>query len=107
MFISVKTNHSIGEEHYEDISNALSAYLIGKDSNVYAELISEFLISEDPASSYIKQIQSIKEGNIFLEGLSQEIIATDIHRKHITSLIYRLSALFNRYILPKPPPLGC
>jgi len=80
MFISAKTNRNIGEEHYEDISNALSKYLMGKDSDDYAELISEFLISGDTNSSYIKQVQSIKEGNIFLEGLSQEIIAPDIYK---------------------------
>lgn len=81
-FISTKTHIKIGEDKYVDISDALSAYLIGKDSNDYSELISEFLISEDPASDYIKQVQSIKEGNIFLEGLSQKIIATDIKQNY-------------------------
>lgn len=99
MFIAVRTNQSIEEEKYEEISNALSAYLIGKDTNDYSELISEFLITEDPSSSYIKQVQSIKEGNIFLEGLSQEIIATDIYRNYNVPLTLYLETeiLFHIY----------
>lgn len=99
MFIAIKTNQSIEEEKYEDISNALSAYLIGKDTKDYSDLISEFLITEDPSSSYIKQVQSIKEGNIFLEGLSQEIIANDIHRNYNVPLTLYLETeiLFHIY----------
>lgn len=99
IFIAVKSNQSIEEIRYEDISNALSAYLIGKDSNGYSELISEFLITEDPASSYIKQVQSIKEGNIFLEGLSQEIIANDIQHNYNVPLTLYLETeiLFHIY----------
>lgn len=79
-FISAKTNKPVDESEYSKISNAVSEYLIdrGKNNDKYARLISEFLIKEGSDSPSSLQLQSIKEGNILLEGLAQDITSKNI-----------------------------
>ncbi len=78
-YISKRNGKPISDYNYTDVSNSLSGFLLGTCDNIYSELISEFLISQNADSPSVRQLQSIKEGYIFLEGISQEIVNPDIY----------------------------
>lgn len=78
LFIASKKKTEIDEDKFGELSNQLNSFLKGKESSKFSEIMSEFLLAKNSDPSCIEQLQSIKEGNIFLEGLSQDITSKDI-----------------------------
>lgn len=77
-YITDRTGQPLSDSEIAKIENTLNGYLCGKAKGDYVEYIAEYVVKQPEDSKEHIQLQKIKTGAIFMEGLAQQV-----HTKNI------------------------